>query len=213
MMNINKEELKEWIQKMSQDSLMLTIARPHAKALNLKTNGADLIKIEETHMQHVIDRIINLSSRYVYGTNKKFEFLKGLVVQEGGIFNPHYHIIFQKPEAMEFQRFKDKLTRLAVKFCDPNFEFDLTDAPLPNSIRKVLSKPAYKDFARVTDCHTNTGGYLTKLYSAKYYVLQARGFDMKQGRIEVYVDHTNPTKETAYATRTIYSDSGCSIQL
>jgi hypothetical protein len=191
MIRMKSNEMAAWIQSLGTDAVMLTISKPHAMALHLK--------LDESHMQHLISRIITMANQRVFGKHKRFEFMRGLVAVEHSPLHPHYHIIFKRPDAMEFATFKERLSRFSDRICDPNFEFDLSDVPLHERMKKLLSRPCYPAFARLTETHGNTGGYLTKQYAAKYYMLQDRNLSISDDRVELYMDHSNREKESIYA--------------
>ncbi len=88
---IRKVILKEWIEEFTEDnSLMLTISEPHVRIHRLLANGNNL--------EPVIDKIIKLVNKYVFGKHKRFESLQGIVIEEDPLFQPHYHILLKKPE-------------------------------------------------------------------------------------------------------------------
>lgn len=123
-LTINQRDLATWIQQASNDGLMLTISRPHAKANHLA--------IESRHMEPIISRIVDLANRFVFGSHKRFDYLKGIIVQEGGRLFPHFHIVFQRPLKMDMDIFQHKLTQLATRLSDPAFTFDLSHHSWPN---------------------------------------------------------------------------------
>ena len=87
---IEKYELQQWIEKFNQDdSLMLTISEPHIRINRLLAQGDNL--------EPVIDQIIKFVNRYVFGKHKRFEFIKGLIVEENPDTQPHYHILLKRP--------------------------------------------------------------------------------------------------------------------
>lgn len=193
-LTMNQIDLAEWIQEASRDGLMLTISRPHARA--------DHLAIESTHMEPIISRIVGLANRFVFGKHKRFDFLKGIVVQEGGRLFPHFHIAFQKPVAMDIDTFQHKLSQLATRLCDPDFEFDLSDSYLSKAYQRALTKPGFPTFARVSPVHERLGGYLTA-ECAKYFQIHDRSFNLQRDQIQIYVDfhnnQRNHSKEVAHA--------------
>ena len=190
MIKINKHEVADWIGGISDQALMLTIAKPHAKALNLR--------LDDSHLQHLLRRIIEMANHRVFGRDKRYEFMRGLVVMEQSPLHPHFHIVFRKPEAMEFETFKRRLGNFADRLCDPDFELDLSDAPLHPCMRKALSRPCYPAFAKLTDTHANTGAYLTKQFKARYYALNGRRLSIYDDRLEVLINHKHE-QEVIYA--------------
>ncbi|ABB73422.1 hypothetical protein SAMN05216403_13224 [Nitrosospira multiformis ATCC 25196] len=173
---INKEEVADWIREVGTNGVMLTISEPHAKLKYLN--------LEQAHMEPIVSRIIELASKVVYGKHKRFEALEGLVVCESPIFRPHFHIVFKKPETIDKVKFKDKLTKLAIRLCNKKFRFDLSDSNLPEGLKKVMAFPCYDRFVEVTNTHKNTGSYLTKEH-ANYYLLTGRKLVLKDSKIEL----------------------------
>ncbi|SEN30356.1 hypothetical protein [Nitrosomonas marina] len=181
MNKINKEELDSWLKTiiMDNDSLMLTISEPHNKIRRSVASGENL--------EPIIDKIIKIANRYIYGKHKRFVSLKGIIVEEHPLFTPHYHIILLKPEKMDFDTFRHKLEQLSNKLCSEEFEFDLSDAFLSSKIKNILSKPCYDRFAKVSNGHDFLGEYLVKEH-AKYYLLQDRKFCRKKDDLELFVN-------------------------
>lgn len=183
---VTKAEMAEWIKDISNDGVMMTISEPHARSKYLN--------LELSHMEPVVNRIIELASKSVFGKHKRFDALNGIIVCEHVKSQPHFHIIFQKPVDKEFEIFKSKLTKLADRLCDSRFEFNLTDSYLPARVKKALTKPCYDRFVRVTNAHECTGSYLTKEY-AHYYLLDGRKLVMKESQIDLYVDFNRSDKD------------------
>ena len=106
--NINGNEVEEWIDtivKSPEESMMVTVSKPHARCCNYNLSSSSL--------EPIIQRIIKLSNKNVFGKNKKFEALKGIVIEEtedGGI--PHYHIVFQRPVNIDYETFKYRLKKI-----------------------------------------------------------------------------------------------------
>lgn len=181
---IDKSEVSKWIRNVGKDGLMLTISEPHGKCHHLG--------IKEEHMAPVIDNIIGIANGLVLPKHRRSECLTGVVVVEGieDESIPHYHIVFSKPEKIEFDVFERKLTKVSNLFCSERFRFDLTDAPLSKEHKYFLSNPCYSKFAKVTPCHSFTGEYLTKK-AARYYLLSRRGFDIRNDKLGLYMDYRN----------------------
>ena len=180
---IEKYELQQWIEKFNQDdSLMLTISEPHIRINRLLAQGDNL--------EPVIDQIIKFVNRYVFGKHKRFEFIKGLIVEENKFFSPHFHILFYKPESMDFNVFKYKMEQASNRLCLDNFKFDLSDSNLSNDIKNTLSSPCYNKFSKVTEIHENIGSYLTK-DMANYYIINGRKFNRKNDHLELWVNFKN----------------------
>ena len=95
---VTKSEMAECIKFNSVDSLMLTIAKPHAKANHLNLTVKD--------MEPIISKIINMANSAVFGKHKHFEFLRGIIVCESVKKEPHFHIILNKPQHLNFEKFK-----------------------------------------------------------------------------------------------------------
>ena len=181
--DITKVTLKEWIGEFTKyDSLMLTISEPHARIHRLLANGNNL--------EPLIDQIIKLINRYIFGNHKRFESLQGIVIEEHSLFQPHYHILLKKPEFMEFDVFKYKTEQVSNRLCSENFKFDLNDSNLSNGIKNTLSMPCYDAFSKVTEVHENIGSYLTK-ERANYYLLQGRKFCRKDDCLNLRVNYKN----------------------
>lgn len=180
---IEKYELQQWIEELTQyNSLMLTISEPHAKIKRVLANGNNL--------EPVIDQIIKFVNRYVFGKHKRFEFLKGLIVEENKFFSPHFHILFYKPESMDFNVFKYKMEQASNRLCLDNFRLDLSDSNLSSRLKDVLSMPCYDAFSKVTEVHKNIGSYLTKK-RANYYLLQGRKFSRRTDCLDLRVNYKN----------------------
>ena len=180
---IEKYELQQWIEELTQyNSLMLTISEPHAKIKRVLANGNNL--------EPVIDQIIKFVNRYVFGKHKRFEFLKGLIVEENKFFSPHFHILFYKPESMDFNVFKYKMEQASNRLCLDNFRLDLSDSNLSSRLKDVLSMPCYDAFSKVTEVHKNIGSYLTKK-RANYYLLQGRKYSRKDDCLDLRVNYKN----------------------
>jgi hypothetical protein len=180
---IEKYKLQQWIEELTQyNSLMLTISEPHAKIKRVLANGNNL--------EPVIDQIIKFVNRYVFGKHKRFEFLKGLIVEENKFFSPHFHILFYKPESMDFNVFKYKMEQASNRLCSEDFKFDLSDSNLSNDIKNTLSSPCYNKFSKVTEIHENIGSYLTK-DMANYYIINGRKFNRKNDHLELWVNFKN----------------------
>ena len=177
---MRKSDFKEFIKEFKEnESLMLTISEPHIRLKKFTIEGKNL--------EPIINEIIRLVNGYVFGKNKHYEFLKGIVVEENKFFRPHYHIIFKKPIGMEFDSFKRKLEQIAKRLCDENFELDLSDSNFSTRMKERLSKPCYDKFAKVTNGHGNLDGYLTK-QNAFFYILQERGFKRERDILEFKVN-------------------------
>lgn len=175
---ITREEMANWIRDLGRDGVMLTISEPHAKLHHLN--------LEQWHMESIVDRIIELASKFVFGKHKRFEALQGIMVCENPKFRPHFHIVFKKPEGMDRAKFKDKLVKLATRLCDPDFVFNFLDAKSPYQLTTAMATPCYDTFVKVTDTHENTGKYLTKEY-AHYYLLNGRKLVLKDSKIDLFV--------------------------
>lgn len=179
---ITREKMANWIRDVGTDGVMLTISEPHAKLHHLN--------LEQWHMEPIIDRIIELASKFVFGKHRRFEALEGLVVCENPRSRPHFHIVFKKPEAMDGVKFKNKLKKLESRLCDETFRFDLSDSHLPAVLKEKLATPCYDKFVLVTDPHENLGSYLTKEY-AHYYLLDGRKLVMNDSKMDLFVDFYN----------------------
>ena len=176
---ISKEEMADWIREVGTDGVMLTISEPHAKLKRLN--------LEQRHMEPIVSRIIELANRAVFGKHKRFEALQGLMVCENPKFRPHFHIILKKPEGMDKVKFKEKLVKLAKRLCNPEFVFNFSNTSSPYQLTTAIATPCYEGFVKATDAHENSGNYLTKEY-AHYYLLNGRGFVMKDSKIDLFVD-------------------------
>ena len=176
---ISGTKYSKWINEISNDSLMLTIAKPHAKTDHLNLTVKD--------MEPIISKIISMANSAAFGKHKHFEFLKGMIVCESVTKHPHFHILLNKPEHLEFDNFYEKITKVSTKLCDKNFKFDLRNSYLESQIRYFLSTPCYDRFAKTTIAHDSLGNYLSKEY-AYYYLLENRKVNFATSRIPVYVD-------------------------
>ncbi|SFI39932.1 hypothetical protein [Nitrosomonas sp. Nm34] len=175
-----KSDIRKFINKFKEnDSLMLTISEPHIRLKKFAIEGITL--------EPIIDEIIRLVNRFVFGKNKKYESLKGIVVEENMYFHPHYHIILKKPEGMEFDPFKRKLEQIAERLCEKDFILDLSGSNISSKTKERLSKPCYDKFAKVTEVHGNLDNYLTK-QGAFYYILQGREFKRERDILELRVN-------------------------
>jgi hypothetical protein len=161
---------------------MLTISEPHAKIKRVLANGNNL--------EPVIDQIIKFVNRYVFGKHKRFEFIKGLIVEENPDTQPHYHILLKRPESMDFNVFKYKMEQASNRLCLDNFRLDLSDSNLSSRLKDALSMPCYDAFSKVTEVHKNIGSYLTK-ERANYYVLQGRKFSRRTDCLDLRVNYKN----------------------
>lgn len=185
MINIEipKVTLREWIEELTQyNSLMLTISEPHARINRFLANGNNL--------EPVIDQIIKLINRYIFGKHKRFDSLMGIVIEENPLSQPHYHILFNKPESMDFNVFKYKMEQASNRLCLDNFRLDLSDSNLSSKLKDVLSTPCYDTFCKVTEVHDNIGSYLTK-ERANYYLLQGRKFSRRTDCLDLRVNYKN----------------------
>lgn len=184
-MEINKEilqsEMIQWINEFNHNgSLMLTISEPHKR---LKGYA-----IEGTNLEPIIAQIIKLSNASVFKKNIRHESLDGLIVEESPHFRPHYHILFSKPEKIEFDVFKKRLSSIANLMCNENFKFDLSKSNFSQKTKERISKPCYDGYAKVSDYHENLASYLTKdLGFANYYMLQGRGFSREKDKLALRV--------------------------
>lgn len=178
---IEKYKLQQWIEELTQyNSLMLTISEPHAKIKRVLAKGNNL--------EPVIDQIIKFVNRYVFGKHKRFEFIKGLIVEENPDTQPHYHILLKRPESMDFNVFKYKMEQASNRLCLDNFRLDLSDSNLSSRLKDVLSMPCYDAFSKVTEVHENIGSYLTK-ERANYYLLQGRKFSRRTDCLDLRVTY------------------------
>lgn len=178
---ITQSEMDQWINKFNRGGLlMLTISRPHSKLRSYAIRGENL--------EPIIDEIIRLVNACVFGKNRRFEVLDGLVIEEKQYLYPHYHIIFSKPADMVFNIFKKRMCSIANLMCNENFIFDLSRSNFSQKTKDRLSKPCFDKFAMVTDYHENLANYLTKeLQHANYYILQSRGFNRERDKLALNV--------------------------
>lgn len=177
---LGKSSLKKWINRyFDNESLMLTISKPHQKLSRLT--------FEKSNLEVIISEIINIVNRYVFGKNKRFEFLEGIIVEENIHGRPHYHILLHKPEKMDFDRFMNKLGKVERLLCNEDSQLNLSKYNLTTRMQDLLSKPCYGSFAKVSQIHDNLAGYLTKTIS-NYYFLQGRAFDRANDKLDLYVD-------------------------
>jgi len=184
---IEKTKLQQRIEKFDQDSsLMLSISEPHIRIKRLIANGDNL--------EPVIDQIIKLVNRYVFGKHKKFESLKGIIVEENPIIQPHYHFLLCKPDYMEFNVFKRKMEQVSTRLCSEDFKLDLRDSNLSNSLKNTLSTPCYNTYSKATEIHENIGSYLTKGI-ANYYILDGRKFSRKDECLNLWVSYGNGSNQ------------------
>ena len=138
-------------------------------------------------MEPIISKIIYMANSATFGKHKHFEFLRGMIVCENLKTQPHFHMILNRPQHLEFDKFKEKITKVSTRLCDKNFKFDLTDSYLTSANRFFLITPCYEGFAKTTIAHDGLGKYLTKQYS-QYFALQSRKVDFETSRIPVYID-------------------------
>ena len=124
--SISKNEMAEWIKDVGERSLMLTVSEPHAKTHHLKLGMSD--------MEPIISKIIKLANNFVFGKHKHYEFLDGVIVCQHANKQPHFHIVFKKPEKIDLDVFKRRLTKVANMLCNEDFKFDLTDTYLPSRV-------------------------------------------------------------------------------
>ena len=187
--NISSKEMASWINDIGENSLMLTISELHARCSTTKLDLNDL--------EPIVSDIINTANKMVFGKNKHFEFLKGIVVQEFGskesnknkYQNPHFHILFEKPETLDFKTFESKLLKVEEKYSDKDYGFYLTNTPLSEWKKGILVSPCYDRFVKITETHPNTGRYLTKSYKSRFFILNGRGINFKENEIKVYFDN------------------------
>lgn len=223
-LTINKNDLAQWIRDASVDGLMLTISRPHAKLNHLPDEeqkaAAKMVmkKIEAIHMEPIVSQIVTLANQYVFGKNKHFDYLKGLVTCQHWHQFPHFHITFQKPIKMDFDVFEKKLTQLATRLDKESFTFKFKGRcryydPL---IYKTLMRPCYPGFVHVSRGHEGLGRYLTREH-AKYFILAGRDFNLDRDRLDVFVDfyneQPNKLKEIANAKHLFLSRRTSPVQL
>ncbi len=178
---ILQSEMTQWINEFNHNgSLMLTISEPHKRLKRYAIDG--------TNLEPIIAEIIRLSNASVFTKNKRHESLDGLIVEESPRFRPHYHILFSKPEKMEFDVFRKRLSRIANLMCNENFKFDLSKSNFSQKTKEIISKPCYDRYAKVSDYHENSASYLTKeLGFANYYMLQGRGFNRENDKLTLKV--------------------------
>lgn len=175
---VSKEDFSKWVLEISRNSLMLTISEPHAKTKKLG------LTVE--NMQPIISKIILMSNNSVFTKHKHFDFLRGVVVCENVKKQPHFHILFKKPDEISFEKFEARLNKVANKLCNPDFKFDLSHSYLKWEAKFLLSNPCYDKFAKVTNTHEFTGRYLTKQY-AYYYVLTDRTINFLNNQLHIFV--------------------------
>lgn len=177
---LGKSIFKRWInQFFDKELLMLTISEPHQKLSKLTS--------EKSNLEVIISEIINIVNRYVFGKNKRFEYIRGIIVEENIHGRPHYHILLLKPEEMDFERFKNKLEKVERLLCNENSQLNLNKYSLTTSIRNLLSQPCYDSFAKVSKFHNKLASYLSKTVS-NYYILQGRAFNRTNDNLNLYVD-------------------------
>lgn len=176
---ITRTDYSNWIKNISIDSLMLTISEPHIKTKHLKLTVMD--------MEPIISKIIDMANSATFGKYKHYEFLRGIIVCENVTKEPHFHIILNRPQHLEFDKFNEKITKVSTKLCDKNFKFDLRDSYLKSDVKYFLTTPCYEGFAKTTIAHERLGRYLTDEY-AFYYFLENRKVNFETSRIPVYVD-------------------------
>ena len=176
---IGKTEYSNWIKNISVDSLMLTISKPHAKTNHLNLTVKD--------MEPIVSKIITMANSAAFGKHKHFEFLKGMIICESVEKHPHFHILLNKPEHLEFDKFNEKISKVSTRLCDEKFKFDLQNSYLKSDVKYFLSTPCYDRFAKTTITHDSLGKYLSEEYSY-YYVLENRKVNFDTSRIPVYVD-------------------------
>lgn len=187
--NISSKEMASWIHDIGENSLMLTISEVHARCSTTKLDLKDL--------EPIVSSIINSANKMVFGKNKHFEFLKGIIVQEFGnneskknkYENPHFHILLEKPEFLDFETFETKLLKVEEKYSDKDYGFYLTNTPLSEWKKGILATPCYEKFIKVTKTHANIGSYLTKSYKSQFFILNGRGVNFKENEIKVYFDN------------------------
>ena len=140
---IGKTEYSNWIKNISVDSLMLTISEPHIKTKHLELTVKD--------MEPIISKIISMANSAAFGKDKHFEFLKGIIVCENvkeEKEQPHFHIILNKPQHLNFGKFQEKITKVSTSLCDKNFKFDLSDSYLTFINKYFLTNHAMKDLLK-----------------------------------------------------------------
>lgn len=178
--SIRKDEISEWITKLGENSLMLTVSETHAKTMHLNLKLLDL--------EPIISKIINLANSFVFGKHKHYGFLNGVIVCHNANKKPHFHIVFMKPEKIDIDIFKNKLMKVASMLCKEDFKFDLTDTFLTSKVKFILTNPCYDRFVKVTHTHKNTGSYLTRFQSQSktmYFLLGGRKVNFKNDEIDL----------------------------
>ena len=175
---VSKKDFSKWILEIAENCLMLTISEPHAKTKKLG------LTVE--NMQPIISKIISMSNNSVFTKHKHFDFLRGVVVCENVKKQPHFHILFKRPDEISFEKFEGRLNKVANKLCNSDFKFDLSDSFLNWEARTLLSNPCYDKFAKVSNTHEFTGKYLTKQY-AYYYVLTDRTIKFLDNQLYIFV--------------------------
>jgi len=177
---LGKSVFKRWINRyFDNETLMLTISEPHQKLSKLT--------LEKSNLEVIISDILNIVNRYVFGKNKRFEYLRGIIVEENIHGRPHYHILLHKPEKMDFDRFVIKLEKVERLLCNENSQLNLHKYSLTASIRNLLSQPCYDSYAKVSKFHNKLASYLSKTVS-NYYILQGRAFSRTNDNLDLYVD-------------------------
>lgn len=166
---------------------MLTISQPHARVNHLQLTMRDI--------EPLIGRIIELCNSFTFGKHKHFDWMRGVVAMEGGEFNPHFHIVFEKPANIDFERFKARLEKVADRLCREDFEldfdYDALDWYPTKKVQKALSQPGYDRFAKVTEAHDNIGSYLTKAANTEYFLINGRKPRLSRSKLDVFVDYFN----------------------
>lgn len=198
--SVSKNEMAEWIREVGEHSLMLTISEPHARAHHLKLGVSE--------MEPIISKIIKLANSFVFSKHKHYEFLDGVIVCQHANKQPHFHIVFKKPEKIDLNVFKRKLTKVADMLCKEDFKFDLSDEFLSSKVKLFLTFPCYNRFAKVTDTHENIGSYLTRLEhksTTMYFLLKDRKVNFKNDKIDLHINFENEKKEIQ---RTEYQSQG-----
>lgn len=174
--------MAKWITNIGKNSLMLTISEPHAKTHNLD--------LSLTNLEPIVSDIIKLANSFVFGKHKRFIFLKGIIVCENLKKEiPHFHVVFMKPENIDFDIFKSKLEKIAHKLCKEEFVFDLKHTYLCSKKKYLLSQPCYEKFVKVSNSHENIGRYLTKSWDASYFILNDRAVNFEKDKIDLFVCH------------------------
>lgn len=114
---LGKSECEKWMnENFDNESLMLTISEPHQKLSKLS--------LEKSNLEVIISEIINIVNRYVFGKYKRFEFLRGIIVEENIYGRPHYHILLNKPENMNFDIFLKKLRKVERLLCNEDSQLN-----------------------------------------------------------------------------------------